>query len=152
MPTEAAAEFFEADPASRWRLFGVLFVLCGAGFVLLNAVEPWLYGHLKTLEPCAQLQQMQWALWVVLVLPVLPALLLVSLARKVRTAGQFPLSNRWLLRRTRISRGRSVQRLLVLIWVVAAALFAFVLIVTLGLLHYDPLGASMLKLGCAATA
>lgn len=128
----------QASAASRLRLVGVLLALAGLGLWLRHGLEPLLYQHLFALAPCVALAQMRYGAWILLSLPLLPALLMLGYARQLRRAGQFPLSPRWLLRETRISRGVPVRRLVVVLQLGATLLILFSVMAGLALLHYAP--------------
>jgi hypothetical protein len=112
----AEQRFLEASTSSRRNFLLLVLSLGLGGFVLAQFGEPALYVHLKSLPPCEQVQWLRGLLLGAALLTLLLALLTLAYLRSLHRAGQFPITNRWLLRRTPISRGRS---LLVLKWLLA---------------------------------
>lgn len=110
-PTHLAAsesEALEPSPDSR-RRFLILVGGLGALLALLAWVlEPALYVHLQGLDPCARVATLRLLTGVLGGTLVAGGLLLTGWVIAIHRARQFPRSNRWLLRRTRVARGRSL--------------------------------------------
>lgn len=149
--TAPAPEVLAPAPGSRVRLF---VVLCGCGALLSAALlwlEPWFFAQLASLPACERLRWMQLALQVLLLLALLPAPLLWWYAARVRRAGRFPLSPRWLLRRTVVSRGASVDLLVWSLRGLTALLLLGWLAAQFALWFHAPFSTPMQQLRCAET-
>jgi hypothetical protein len=107
----SAREYLDASPSSRRNFLLLVMALGGVGFALAYFVEPALYVHLKLLLPCEQVQWLRGLLLGAALITLLLAIALLAYVRSLRRAAQFPVSDRWLLRRTPISRGRALGAL-----------------------------------------
>lgn len=115
------------EPSRRSRRNFLLLVggLGLVGFLLAWVVEPQLFVHLKLLPVCEQIGWLRGLLLGALLLCLLLAALLLAYLVSLRRAGRFPITDRWVLRRTRISRGKEL--------LVLQLVLAFALVVLLGL-------------------
>lgn len=144
-------EVLAPAPGSRWRLFAVLLGLGGLLAVPVLWLEPWFFAQLHNLPACERLRWMQVALQSLLLVALLPAPLLWWYAGRVSRAGRFPLTARWLLRSTPVSRGPAVGWLVWSLRGLSVLLLLGWLATQLLLWFQAPFSAPMQQLRCAET-
>lgn len=108
-PADTPAEgFIEATPASRRRLSAWLAIGMAAAAALQFWLLPMLFSFVNLLPFCERLRWLRGILWSTLGALPLFGLWAAWYARKLLRAGQWPLPDARVWRRTRILTGRSV--------------------------------------------
>lgn len=149
MRVDSSVPALQPEPGSRRRL---LTWLVGAGlllFALLMWLEPWFFRWLAAQPPCDQLRSMAVAVWVLLALALMPVWVLWRQASRINQAGQFPVSGRWLLRPTPVSRGAAVTTLVLVLRSLAVLLLLAVVAMLAAVALKQPFAAPA-HLGCMA--
>lgn len=108
-PPAMSPDSIDPTPASRRKLL-LLIVAVTAGAALLKFVlMPRLLGHIQTLPLCERLRWLQALLIGLLASTAVAGVHFAWYARRVSRAGQWPLPDAWVWRRTPVRRGSAVR-------------------------------------------
>lgn len=103
-------DFIDPTPEGRRRLLWLTAVMGLLGALATYWLLPWFRTQMQVLPPCEALRLARGVITAMLLgLPLIVVLWALPLARGLWRTGQFPLPGAWVLRRTRIRRGRAVR-------------------------------------------
>ncbi len=103
-------DFTDPTPEDRRKLLWLIAVAVMLGAAVTYWLLPWFRTQMQVLPPCEAVRLARGVITAMLLgLPLIVVLWALPLARRLWRVGQFPLPGAWVLRRTRIQRGRAVQ-------------------------------------------
>lgn len=103
-------DFIDPTPKGRRKLLWLMAVAVPLGAAVTYWLLPWFRTQMQVLPPCEALRLARGVITAMLLgLPLIVVLWALPLARGLWRTGQFPLPGAWVLRRTRIRRGRAVR-------------------------------------------